>query len=110
MLKNIFHVLYVMSGKDHLWAIVSSIDHDANPSDVLSIKPKITELVDNWHARGKIMLSGPFDNETSSMTVVAADENEARDFFKRWNDICSGFLVSELYRWDAMPILSVLTK
>lgn len=99
-----------MSDKDHLWVIVSNMEHDANPGDISSIRSSVIDLVDNWHSRGRIMLSGPFDNEASSMTVVAADENEARDFFKQWNDICSGFLTSELYRWDAMPILSVLTK
>ncbi len=54
------------------------------------------------------MLSGPFDNETSSMTIVAANPKEAQDLFRQWNEICSGFLTSEMYKWDAMPILSVL--
>lgn len=54
------------------------------------------------------MLSGPFDNETSSMTIVAASPKEAQDLFRQWNEICSGFLTSEMYKWDAMPILSVL--
>ena len=96
------------SEETHLWAIVSSIDQNAKPEEVPVITSRITALVDEWHAQGRIMLSGPFDNETSSMTVVSASTKQAQDLFKQWNDICDGFLVSEMYRWDAMPILSVL--
>ena len=94
----------------HLWVMVSNIDQNAKAEDVPSIVSRITTLVDDWHAQGKIMLSGPFDNETSSMTIVSASTKEAQELFKQWKDICSGFLVSEMYRWDAMPILSILAK
>lgn len=93
-----------------LWALVSNMDQNARNEDIPNVVANITALVDEWHSQGRIMLSGPFDNETSSMTVVAATQKEAAELFKRWQKICSGFLVSEMYRWDAMPILSVLSK
>ena len=92
----------------HLWVLVSSISEDAKAEEVPSVLSGITSLVDKWHSQGRIMLSGPFDNETSSMTIVAASPKEAQDLFRQWNEICSGFLTSEMYKWDAMPILSVL--
>lgn len=99
-----------MSNEACLWVIVSNLSQNASTTDVASTTSRITELVDQWHSQGKMMLSGPFDNETSSMTVISANTEEAQQLFKQWNDICGGFLTSELYRWDAMPILSVLTS
>ena len=94
----------------HLWVLVSNMDQTAKREDVPAVVAKITARVDEWQSQGRIMLSGPFDNETSSMTVVAATQTEAAGLFERWQRICSGFLVSEMYRWDAMPILSVLSR
>ncbi|WP_299293636.1 hypothetical protein [Nitrosopumilus sp.] len=92
------------------WVIVSSIKQDTNPQDLQRISPQVSTLVDEWHANGKIMLSGPFDNALSSMAVFEATEEEARAFYKKYEDICSGILTYELYQWDVMPILSVLSK
>lgn len=100
-----------MSGEEtHLWVMVSNMDQDAKADEIPTIISRITSLVDDWHSKGRIMLSGPFDNKTSSMTVVAASTKEAEELFQQWKDICSGFLVSEMYRWDAMPILSVMAR
>ena len=33
------------------------------------IAPQISSLIDDWHSKGKIMLSGPFDSDVSSMAV-----------------------------------------
>lgn len=99
-----------MSETTHLWVMVSNMNKDAEADEVPAIRSKISSLVDDWHSKGRIMLSGPLDNKTSSMTVVEANEKEAQELFQQWKDICSGFLVSEMYRWDAMPILSVLAR
>ena len=55
------------------------------------------------------MLSGPFDNAVSSMAVFEATEEEAKDFFKKYESICSGLLTYEMYQWDVPPVLSVLS-
>ncbi|MCA9827511.1 MAG: hypothetical protein KC444_03845 [Nitrosopumilus sp.] len=92
------------------WVLVSSIGEDTKPIDLQMIVPKITELVDEWQSSGRIMWSGAFDNEQSSMAVFEATEQEAKDFFKKYENICSGILNFYLHQWDAMPILSVLSK
>ena len=66
------------------WALVSNINEDANPSDLEMIIPQVSKLVDEWQSRGKIMWSGAFDNEVSSMAVFEATESEAREFFKKY--------------------------
>ena len=47
------------------------------------IAPQITALVDEWHSNEKIMWSGAFDNEESSMAVFEATDDEAREFFQK---------------------------
>ena len=41
--------------------------------------------------------------------VFEATKNEADNFFKKYDQICSGILDYSMYEWDAMPILSVLS-
>ncbi len=74
------------------------------------IAPQISSLIDDWHSKGKIMLSGPFDSDVSSMAVFEGTEEEAHEFYKKYQDICSDILTYELYQWDALPILSILNK
>ena len=92
------------------WVLVSSIQKDTNPEDLVRISPQISELVDEWQSQGRIMWSGAFDNELTSMAVFEATETEAKEFFQKYEDVCSGILNYYLYQWDAMPILSVLSK
>lgn len=74
------------------------------------ITPQVTVLVDEWQSQGRIMWSGAFDIEQSSMPVFEATEDEAKGFFKKYENICSGVLNYYLHQWDAMPILSILSK
>ena len=90
--------------------LVTNIKENINPQDLERVTPQVTILVDEWQSQGKIMGSGPFDNEQSSMAVFEATESEAKEFFKRYDDVCSKGLASHLYQWDAMPLLSVLSK
>jgi hypothetical protein len=92
------------------WVLVSSMNKDTNPQDLQRISPQVSVLVDEWQSKGKIMWSGAFDNELSSMAVFEATEQEAKEFFKKYEDVCSGILTYEMYQWDAMPLLSVLSK
>ena len=91
------------------WVIVSNIKEDTNPQDLERIAPQVAALVDGWQSKGKIMWSGAFDNEQSSMAVFEATEDEAKEFFKKYENICSGVLSYYMYQWDAMPILSLLS-
>ena len=92
------------------WVLLSSIRPDTNPSDVQRIVPEIQAIVDQWQSAGKIMWSGPLDNDKSGMAVFEADERAARDLYNKYTKICKGILDCYLYQWDAMPILSVLSR
>ena len=92
------------------WVLVSNIKEETNPQDLERIVPQVITLVDEWQSQGKFMWSGPFDNETSSMAVFEATDQEAKEFFGKYEKICSEFLNFHLYQWDAMPILSVLSQ
>ena len=92
------------------WVLVSNVQEDTKTVDLQMIAPQISALVDEWQSDGKIMWSGAFDNERSSMAVFEATEDEAKEFFKKYESICSGVLNYYLHQWDAMPILSVLSN
>ena len=92
------------------WVLVSNIKENTKPLDLEMISPQVAALVDEWQSNGRIMWSGAFENEQSSMAVFEATEDEAKEFFKKYESICSGVLNYYLHQWDAMPILSVLSK
>lgn len=91
------------------WVLVSNIREDTTSLNLEMIAPQISLLVDEWQSKGKIMWSGSFDDEQSSMVVFEATEDEAKEFFKKYENICSGILNYYLPQWNAMPILSVLS-
>jgi len=99
-----------MSQETKPWVLVSSMNKDTNMQDLQRISSQVSQLVDDWHSQGKMMWSGAFDNDVSSMAVFEATEQEAKEFFKKYEDVCSGILTYEMYQWDAMPLLSVLAK
>ena len=103
-------ILTIMELETKPWVLVSSLIKDVDPQKVQEIVPQITSLVDEWQSQGRIMWSGPFDNQLTSMTVFEATEEDAREFFKKYENICSGVLNYYLYQWDAMPLLSILSK
>lgn len=92
------------------WVIVSSIAKDVTEQDLERIRPKIVSLVDNWQSSNKTMWSGSFNNQPSSMAIFEATDEEANKFYKEYSDVCENVLVHYLYQWDAMPILSVISK
>ncbi len=92
------------------WALVSNIKENVEPQDLERIIPLVSRLVDEWQSQGKIMWSGTFDNEVSSMAVFEATEKEAKEFLRKYESACSDVLNYHLYQWDAMPILSVLSR
>ena len=92
------------------WVLLSSIKGDPNPADMERVVPQIQAIVDEWQSQGKMMWSGPLDNNQSGMAVFEADEKEAKALFDKYNAACSGLLECFLYQWDAMPILSILSQ
>ena len=50
------------------------------------------------------MWSGAFNDNATSMTVFEGTEQEANEFYDKYDKICSGVLEYSMYQWDAMPI------
>ena len=92
------------------WVIVSSIGNDPTEQDIEKIRPKIISLVDNWQSTKGTMWSGSFSDQPSSMAVFEATDEDAKKFYQEYSDVCENILVHHMYQWDAMPILSVLSK
>jgi len=92
------------------WVLVSSLKENVSEDDLVQITPKVEELIDQWHSAGKIMWSGPFNDNKTGMAVFEATEREARDFYEKYDKACSRVLAHYLYQWDAMPILSLFSK
>jgi len=92
------------------WVLVSVLKENTSEQDMNRIAPQLENLVDEWHSRGKMMWSGPFDDNKTAMTVFEATKQEAQDFLSKYGNVCSGILDYHMYQWDAMPVLSLLAK
>lgn len=92
------------------WVLVSSIGDDASKQDIERIRPKIISLVDSWQSSNGIMWSGSFNGQPSGMAIFEATDDVAKKFYKEYSTVCENILVHHMYQWDAMPILSVLSK
>lgn len=92
------------------WVLISTFKENTNPQDLEQITPKIQDLVDQWQSLGKMMWSGAFDDNKTGMAIFEATEQEANEFFGKYAKVCHGVLDYFLYRWDAMPVLSVLSQ
>jgi ABC-type microcin C transport system duplicated ATPase subunit YejF len=92
------------------WVIIAVFKENTNLNDLQRISPQIQNLVDEWQSQGKMMWSGAFDDDATSMTIFEGTEQEANEFYSKYDKICSGILQYSMYQWDAMPILSVLSK
>ena len=92
------------------WVLVSVLKENTQEQDLNRITPQIENLIDEWHSAGRIMWSGPFNDNKTAMTVFEATEQEAKNFLSKHGNACSGVLDCYMYQWDAMPILSLLSK
>jgi len=91
-----------------LWVLVSSLKDTTTDDDLHRITPSVSALVDQWHARGKFVLSGPLDNYKSGLAIFEATEDEAKQLLDEQKRASSDALDSYLYQWDALPFLSLL--
>jgi len=92
------------------WVLISVFRENTNPNDLSRITPQIQEIIDDWQSTGKIMWSGAFNDDETGMAVFDATEQEANEFYNKYDKICSGILEYTMYQWDAMPILSLLSS
>ena len=92
------------------WVIITMFKKDTNANDLQRISPQIQSLVDEWQSRGKMIWSGAFNDNATGMAVFEGTEQEANEFYDKYDKICSGVLEYSMYQWDAMPVLSVLSR
>ena len=92
------------------WVIITMFKKDTNANDLQRISPQIRSLVDEWQSRGKMIWSGAFNDNATGMAVFEGTEQEANEFYDKYDKICSGVLKYSMYQWDAMPVLSVLSR
>ena len=92
------------------WVLVSTFKENISAESLAQITPQIQNLVDEWHSSGKIMWSGAFNDNRTGMAIFEASKEEADQLFAKYSQICQGVLDCFLYQWDAMPILSMLSK
>lgn len=92
------------------WVLISVYRDNTNPNDLQRISPQIQNLIDEWQSTGKIMWSGAFSDNKTGMAVFEGTENDANEFYQKYDKICSGILEYTIHQWDAMPILSLLSK
>ena len=95
--------------ENKVWVIVSSMKENAKQSDLERAAPKVSALVDEWNLKRKFVWSGPLDNNRSAMAIFEANEEEAKKMYEQNKIASSGVLDSNLYQWDALPFLSVLS-
>lgn len=91
-----------------LWVLVSSLKETTTDSDLQKIIPSVSALVDQWQERGKFVLSGPLDNNKTGLAIFEATENEAKQLLQEQKHASADVLDSYLYKWDALPFLSLL--
>ena len=92
------------------WVIITVFREDTNANDLQRISPQIQSLVDEWQSKGSMMWSGAFNDNATAMTVFEGTKQEVDKFYDKYDKICSGILEYSMYQWDAMPILSVLSR
>lgn len=92
------------------WVLVSTLKESTSQEDLEKITPEISSIIDEWQSKGHIIWSGPFNDNKTGMAVFEATEDEANSLYDKYAKACSGVLDYFLYQWEAMPILSVLSK
>ena len=92
------------------WVIITVLKDDVPLSDPQRVSSLIQDLIDEWQSKGRILWSGMFDDNATSMTIFEGTVQEANEFYQKYDTICTGILEYSIYEWNAMPILSLLSR
>ncbi|MDP3779576.1 MAG: hypothetical protein Q8Q69_00085 [Nitrosopumilaceae archaeon] len=90
------------------WAIVSVLKETTDDQQLERTVPEVSKIIDEWHSKGKFILSGPFDDNKTSLTIFHGSEDEVRKFHEQHKKVTSDVLDTYVYQWDALPVLSLL--
>jgi hypothetical protein len=91
-----------------LWVLVSSLKEQTKQIDLEMITPSVIELVNEWQTKGNFIWTGPFDDSKTGMAIFEATQEQAREFYDKYDKVCSGILDYHMYQWSAIPFLSAL--
>ena len=90
------------------YVLVSVFRDDAKPESIAQSAPTISLIIDEWHNSGKMIWSGSFDDNKTAMSIIEATKNEAEVFYTKYDSITKPILATYMYKWDAMPLLSLI--
>ena len=76
------NIIKNMNQETKPWVLVSSIQKETKPVDLEMISPQISGLIDEWQSQGRVMWSGSFDNQISSMAVLKQQSKKQKSFLK----------------------------
>lgn len=92
------------------WILISVLKENTNEQDIERIRPGISDLVDQWQSQGRMIWSGPLNDNKTGIAIFEATEDEANQFYNKYEQVCKDALDYYLYQWDAMPLLSFMEK
>lgn len=98
------------TSQKQLWVLVSSLKEETKEVDLNMITQSVIELVNEWQTKGNFIWTGPFDDNKTGMAVFEATQEQAREFYDKYDKVCSGILDYHLYQWSAIPFLSALNQ
>ena len=90
------------------FVLVSVFKEDAKAEEIANATPALSLIIEEWHNSGKMIWSGSFDDNKTAMSVIEATKNEAEAFYARYDNVTKPFLATYMYKWDAMPLLSLI--
>ncbi|MGQ0795943.1 MAG: hypothetical protein ACT4N5_07165 [Nitrosopumilaceae archaeon] len=92
----------------NLWVLISTTKENTDKEILEKITPSVIDLVDEWQSGGRFLWSGPFNDNKTAMAVFEGTEDEANQLYQKYGKICGNLLNYDLYKWDAIPLLSLL--
>ena len=93
-----------------LWVIISTRKKDPAEGELEIIKPMIEKLNGQQFEKGDFIWAGGFDDEQTSMAIFEGTEEKAKKYFESYFEVCAGSLVTNIHRWDALPLFTILER
>jgi len=90
------------------WAVVSVLKENVSTDQLDRVVPQLSNVIDQWHSKGKFILSGPFDDNKTSLTILHGTDEEIHNFYDQYKKVTSDVVDTYVYGWDALPLLTLL--
>ncbi|KEQ56521.1 hypothetical protein AAA799E16_01713 [Marine Group I thaumarchaeote SCGC AAA799-E16] len=93
-----------------LWVILSTRKNTDKVDELEIVKPLVEKLNEEWFKKGDFIWAGRFDDGMTSMAIFDTTEEKAKNYFEHYSKICINSLDVKLYKWDAMPLFTILER